>query len=95
MEGHKPPDHSTIARFRKDYLEEAIDDLFFQMVLHLHNLGEVAFKNLFIDGTKIEANANRYSFVWKKVVNKNESKMFAKIQACIEEINRTYERDRL
>jgi len=90
LEGRKAPDHSTIARFRKHYLEEAVDDLFFQMVQHLHSIGEIAFENLFVDGTKIEASANRYTFVWKKVVNKNEAKMFAKIESCIEEINQTY-----
>jgi hypothetical protein len=90
LEGSKAPDHSTVARFRKDYLEETLEDLFYQMVQHLHNIEEVTFKNLFVDGTKIEANANRYTFVWKKVVNKNEAKMFVKIQSYIEEINLTY-----
>lgn len=93
LEGCKVPDHSTIARFRKDYLNEAIEDLFFQMVKYLHKIGEVEFKNLFVDETKIEANANRYTFVWKKVVNKNEAKMFLKIQSCLEEINLTYLKD--
>jgi len=27
--------------------------------------------------------SNRYTFVWKKVVNKNEVKMFEKIKACM------------
>lgn len=83
LEGRKAPDHSTIARFRKDYLKESIEDLFFQMVKYLNKIGEVEFKNLFVDGTKIEANANRYTFVWKKVVNMNEAKMFLKIQSCL------------
>lgn len=60
------------------------------MVEYLHHIGEVRFENFFVDGTKIEANANRYTFVWKKVVNKNEAKMFVKIQDCLEEINQTY-----
>ncbi|KLU63897.1 hypothetical protein DEAC_c41250 [Desulfosporosinus acididurans] len=42
---------------------------------------------------QIEANANRYTFVWKKVVNKNEAKMFLKIESCLEEINLTYLKD--
>jgi transposase len=88
--GNPTPDHSTIARFRKDYLVDAIDGLFYQMVIYLHQIGEVAFENLFIDGTKIEASANRYTFVWKKAVSKNESKMFTKIQGCLEKINETY-----
>lgn len=60
------------------------------MVRHLHDIGEVNLEHLFIDGTKIEANANRYTFVWKKVVSMNEAKMFTKIQSCIESINITY-----
>lgn len=90
LEGCKAPDHSTIARFRKEYLVAAVEDLFYQMVRYLHEIGEVKFEHLFVDGTKIEANANRYTFVWKKVVNKNEAKMFTKIQSCIESINLTY-----
>lgn len=90
LQGAKAPDHSTIARFRKEYLADAVEDLFYQLVQYLHNIGEVKFENLFVDGTKIEANANRYTFVWKKVVNKNEAKMFEKVQSCIETINLTY-----
>jgi transposase len=90
LEGNPKPDHSTIARFRKEYLADAVEDLFYQMVQYLHDIGEVKFENLFVDGTKIEANANRYTFVWKKVVNKNEAKMFVKIQSLIEEINLAY-----
>lgn len=90
LEGRQAPDHSTIARFRKEYLADALEDLFYQMVQYLHNIGEIKFENLFVDGTKIEANANRYTFVWKKVVNKNEVKMFLKIQSCIDEINLAY-----
>lgn len=90
LQGAKAPNQSTIARFRKKYLAEAVEDLFYQLVQYLHNIGEIKFENLFVDGTKIEANANRYTFVWKKVVNKNENKMFDKIQSCIEKINLTY-----
>jgi transposase len=90
LQGETKPDHSTIARFRKDYLPEAIDDLFYQMVEYLHSIDEIKYENLFVDGTKIEANANRYTFVWKKAVSKNEAKMFEKIKSCFEEINNTF-----
>jgi len=90
LEGRHSPDHSTIARFRKGYLADAVEDLFYQMVQYLHSLGEVKFENLFVDGTKIEASANRYTFVWKKVVNKNETKMFEKIKSCIDKLNLEY-----
>lgn len=90
LQGNKSPDHSTIARFRKEYLADTIDDLFWQLVCSLHEIGEVKFENVFIDGTKIEANANQYTFIWKKVVNKNEANMFTKMQSCIDTINLTY-----
>jgi len=60
------------------------------LVCYLHEIGEIDYENIFIDGTKIEANANRYTFVWRKVVNKNEAKIFTKVQSCIELINLTY-----
>jgi transposase len=90
LQGYNAPDHSTIARFRKDVLNIAIDNLFYQQVKYLHDIDEVQYKNLFVDGTKIEANANRYTFVWKKVVSKNEAKMFEKALKCIEKINFEY-----
>lgn len=90
LQGRKAPDHSTIARFRKEYLADSLEGLFYQMVNYLHNIGEIQFDNIFIDGTKIEANANKYTFVWKKVVSKNEAKMFPKIQKSIDSINLAY-----
>ena len=90
LNGDTPPDHSTIARFRKHFLSNAAEDLFYQLIKVLHNCGEIEFENLFVDGTKIEANANRYTFVWKKVVNKNEEKMYAKILSLIDELNQVY-----
>ncbi|OEF98133.1 IS1182 family transposase [Desulfuribacillus alkaliarsenatis] len=93
LEGNPAPDHSTIARFRKQYLDNAAEELFYQVIEHLHQVGEISYENLFIDGTKIEANANRYTFVWKKVVTKNEEKMFLRINSLIKDMNDAYETD--
>jgi transposase len=53
LAGCKAPDHATVARFRQKYLSESLDDLFYQMVNLLYEMGEVPFENVFIDGTKI------------------------------------------
>lgn len=90
LQGKKAPDHSTIARFRQEYLNDILEDLFYQLVKHLHSIDEIKLENVFIDGTKIEANANKYTFVWKKAVTKNEAKMFVKIQETINSLNQTY-----
>ena len=79
--GREPaPDHSTIARFRSDRLTGVIEDLFDQLVWLLAGAGELSLESVFIDGTKLEANANRYSFVWKKTTQKNEAKMQEKMR---------------
>ena len=90
LAGELVPDHSTINRFRKERLGEAMEDLFYQFIQKLCEIGEVKFENVFQDGTKIEANANRYTFVWKKAIEKNEAKMLLKIQALAEEIIKIY-----
>ena len=41
-----------------------------------------------MDGTKIESAANKYTFVWKKSVEKNEKKLDEKVRELIEEINK-------
>ena len=60
LEGFKAPDHNTIARFRTGRLEPILDDLFYQFIVKLYENNELELKNLFIDASKIEANANKY-----------------------------------
>jgi len=67
-------DPNTIGRFRKHWLHEAMEELFHQLVEMLVKAGEIDLSTVFIDGTKIEAQANRYTFVWKKAVEKRLAK---------------------
>ena len=89
--GKRAPEHSKIARFIKDYLQgEVAEHLFSQMVLLLAEYGEIAFENLFVDGTKIEANANRYSFVWAKSTRKYEARADEKLAGLLERVTTAY-----
>jgi transposase len=81
LDGFNKPDHCTISRFRQK-MGDQIEKVFYAAVKYLLNAGEISGKNLFIDGTKIEANANRYSFVWKKAVTKNEQKQYQQTYHC-------------
>lgn len=90
LAGSKAPDHSTIARFRTGFLAEACEDLFYQMVRRLATMGELAQETVFIDGTKLEACANKYTFVWKKSVGKWEEKMLLRMQELLQMLNREY-----
>ena len=90
LQGQSAPDHATIARFQNERLTDVIEDLFVQLITKLHKLGEIKFNNIFIDGTKIEANANRYTFVWAKTVEKNLQKLNAKINRELPELCQKY-----
>ena len=63
LEGYPAPSHFEIARFRSQRLTKCADEIFAQLVTMLHEMGEIKYEHLFVDGTKIEANANKYSFV--------------------------------
>ena len=53
----------------KKLTDEILDELNYQFLRHLKKEGLITLKGLFIDGTKIEANANRYTFVWRGSLN--------------------------
>ena len=90
LNGEPAPSHATISRFQDERLKEVIEGLFYQFVEKLFELGEVKFKNLFVDGTKIEAYANKYTFVWKKAVEKNLVKLNEKIEKVLPTIAERY-----
>ena len=90
LAGQKAPDHSTIARFRTGFLADACENLFYQMVCRLEASGELSKETVFIDGTKLEACANKYTFVWKKSVGKWEAKMYERIQEAVCLLNQDY-----
>ena len=75
LEDRKPPDHSTLARFRTGRCREVVEDLFYQFVRKLEEIGETDHKAVFIDGTKLESRAGRYTFVWRKSVEKQIAKV--------------------
>ena len=63
--GGNKPDFRTINRFRLD-MKDIIEDVFYEVVRLLIEKKYIKLQNYFLDGTKIEANANKYTFVWNK-----------------------------
>ena len=78
--GEAAPDHATIARFQNERLVPVVEDLFYQLANKLIELGEISYNNVFVDGTKIEANANRYTFVWTNAVKSNRRKLNIRLE---------------
>lgn len=83
LDGRDAPDHSTIARFRHKKLPILIESLFGQQMAQLAQMGEIDYETNFVDGTKLEANANRYSFVWKKSVEKHLARLKEKASQAL------------
>ena len=80
LSGMQHPDHNTLSRFRSDKLEGVLNKLFNQVVMLLAKEGHISLKEVFIDGTKIEANANKYTFVWGKSIKYNEEKIYDQLK---------------
>ena len=86
LAGYEKPDFVTINRFRLRVKDE-IDNVFTKLVLILAERGLVSLDVEYIDGTKIESKANKYTFVWKKMVVKNRAKLQQKIRALLSQID--------
>lgn len=80
LSGMSRPDHNTINRFRSERLANVLKEIFSQVVMLLVESGQVNLKEVYIDGTKIEANANRYSFVWGKTIKNSEERISRQMQ---------------
>ena len=90
LEGKPAPDHATFARFISLHFAQCSKKTLAEVSKLLYSLGEISGKSIFIDGTKIESVANKYTFVWKKAVTKNQAKLFDKILVLVEECENLY-----
>ena len=85
LAGYEKPDFITINRFRNRVKGE-INNIFTQVVLTLCSKGFITLDVEYIDGTKIESKANKYTFVWRKSVEKNRAKLMKKISALLDQV---------
>jgi len=78
--GMQRPDHNTINRFRSDKLKGVLKEVFSQVVLLMVEAGVVDIKTIYVDGTKLEANANKYTFVWGKAIKRNKDRIKSQLE---------------
>ncbi|MDS0528584.1 IS1182 family transposase [Clostridium sp. SHJSY1] len=91
LEGSNVPDHATFARFRSMHFAPCSERILAEISNFLYDIGEISGESIFIDGTKIEACANKYTFVWKKAVTKNMGKLLIKIADLVKECEDLYD----
>jgi transposase len=87
------PDHGTINYFRSSRLKKCIKKIFAEIVLLLVDAGVISLKTQYTDGTKIEATSNKYTFVWKKSVERYKANLEQKIGTILKEIDLVIEED--
>lgn len=88
LSGKVKPDFITINRFRNRVKQE-INNVFTQLVLVFADKGFISLDVEYIDGTKIESKANKYTFVWRKTVEKNRAKLLDKIRTLLQQVDET------
>ena len=87
LSGGSTPDYRTINYFRGKRIKGQIQELFASIVRMLHEMEYVSLKVQYVDGTKIESAAGRYTFVWKKSIEKNKTKLEANIASVLSDID--------
>ena len=87
LSGNQHPSFSTINRFRSEHMKDCVNSLFIQVVKIMVALGQVSLDVQYIDGTKIESVANKYTFVWKKATLTNKAKLEEKIKSVLRQID--------
>lgn len=87
LSGMNMPDFRTINRFRLSRLRSTIDEVFYSVVSILEDMKLIELKDYFLDGTKIEANANKYTWVWGKSTKRYKSTLLKQVKALLVEID--------
>ena len=86
LSGGNQPDFRTINSFRGEKMKGVIEEVFTLVLELLVEEGYVKLENYFVDGTKVEANANRHKVVWAKSRAKYEGRLREKVKELLKEI---------
>ena len=94
ISGMSRPDHNTINRFRGERLDGNLKEIFSSVVKMLAEEGYLTVKEIYIDGTKIEANANKYTFVWGKAIATHKQKIKDQLEDIWKYVQSVYEQEK-
>ena len=90
LSGQSKPDHNTINDFRSKRLQKHLKKIFHQVVVLLAEEGVLSLKDIFVDGTKIEANPNRYTFVWGKSIKTSKERIKKQLNELWSYVEKVY-----
>ena len=87
LDEDEAPSHTKIGDFIRDELSSSLEDIFNDINSYIFEQFHVDLNHAYIDGTKIEANANKYTWIWKKGCITSRNNVFGKLSALLEDIN--------
>lgn len=87
ISGMQTPDHNTINRFRSYYFKDILEEVFTHVLDFLKDNGYIRFENYFVDGTKIKADAGKFTYVWKKNVERYKAQLTQSVKELLSEID--------
>ena len=87
LDDMKAPSFATLGNLIRNGLTVPVEQILADINAYIFEIEQVDLEHVYIDGTKVEANANRYTWVWKKSCIKNRDKVFEKISVLIDRIN--------
>ena len=93
ISGGNTPDFRTINGFRGERMKEVIGEVFSEVVEYRVDEGYVKLENVFVDGTKIEADANKHKVVWAKRKERYQKRVKEQIQELLEQIEKANEEE--
>lgn len=93
LSGYSTPDFRTLNLFRSQRLNGDFESIFAQVVELIHREGLVTLDVQYIDGTKIESVANKYTFVWKGAVDTYDERLKTKVDAVLRQAEKVISSD--
>ena len=81
------PSYRTFGDFINEHLAGSIEEILKAINGHLFAKEGVDLDRLYIDGSKFEANANKYSWVWRKGTENSREKLYGKITQLLEKLD--------
>ena len=83
------PSYRAFSYFINEEIKESAQDIFKAVISYIQAAEGTDLQHLYIDGSKFEANANKYTWVWKKATEKSRYRLFDKITTLLTEMNET------
>ena len=87
LTGMRPPDHNTVNRFRSERIRPVFEDVFSEVIAVLADAGHITLDTCFLDGAKTEADADKFTFVWKRSTDGHRDALRRKVHAHLEAID--------